>query len=209
MREIRHIVFDIGRVLIHWEPELAYLELIPDRRQRQWFLANVTNSAWNVEQDRGREWPEAEALLIEAFPDHEHLIRAYRGNWTAMVPHAHVESVALLEELIDAGRDVTLLTNFASDTFAEAQRLYPFLKKPRGVTVSAHHGLIKPERAIYDLHARTFGLVPADTLFIDDSAANVEGARAAGWSAIHCTDPALLRRELIALGLDELAPVTG
>ena len=93
-----------------------------------------------------------------------------------MVPHAYEDSVALMDRLIDAGRDVTLLTNWAADTFEQTRGRFPFLARPRGVTVSGLIKAIKPERAIYDHHAATFGLEPAATLFIDDSQKNVDGA---------------------------------
>jgi 2-haloacid dehalogenase len=117
------------------------------------------------------------------------------------VPHAYDESVAIMEGLIDAGRDVTMLTNFAADTFRHAREMYPFLNRPRGVTVSGEIFLIKPDVEIYRLHATNFGLDPARTIFIDDSAANVEGAQAAGWQAVQFTDAATLRRDLGAYGI--------
>ena len=118
-----------------------------------------------------------------------------------MVPHAYDDSVALMEGLIDKGRDVTMLTNFASDTFREAQERFPFLKLPRGVTVSGDIKLIKPDRAIYDHHIQSFDLEPAATLFIDDSPKNVEGAREAGWQAVLFTDAATLKRDLTERGI--------
>ena len=199
---LRHIVFDIGKVLIHYDPDLPFARLIPDAEERAAFFATVCTPAWNLEQDRGRSWPEAEALLIAQFPRKEAHIRAFRRHWVEMVPHAYDDSVAILTALIDAGRDVTLLTNFAADTFVEARRLFPFLDLPRGVTVSGQIGLIKPELAIYERHAREFGLEPRHTLFIDDSAANVEGARAAGWQALHFTGAERLRADLRALGVE-------
>ena len=201
MNDIRHIVFDIGKVLIHYDPELPFRRLIPDEARRAWFLAEICTPAWNVEQDRGRPWREAEALLIERHPREEELIRAFRRHWHEMVPHAYGDSVAILKRLVEAGRDVTMLTNFAADTFAEARRRFPFLDLPRGVTVSGKAGIIKPDAAIYRLHAETFGLTPAETLFIDDSAKNVEGARAAGWHAVLFTDAAALERDLARFGL--------
>lgn len=122
-----------------------------------------------------------------------------------MVPHAYDDSVAIMTELIDAGRDVTMLTNFAADTYVEAGRMFPFLDLPRGVTVSGRIGLIKPDTAIYDRHAREFGLEPRRTVFIDDSQANVEGAVAAGWQAIQFIDAERLKADLVTLGVD-LAP---
>ena len=199
--EIRHIVFDIGRVLIHYDPHIPFTRLIPDDAERNWFFANVCTHDWNLEQDRGRKWEDAEALLIEAHPDRIEHIRAFRKHWHEMVSHAYVESVAIMETLITEGRDVTMLTNFAADTFKEARKLFPFLDMPRGVTVSGEAGLIKPDLAIYDKHARDFGLSPAHTLFIDDAPANVEGARLAGWNAVLFTDPEKLKSDLAAHGI--------
>ncbi len=195
---IRHIVFDIGRVLIRYEPELAYLELIPDADARRHFLEQVCSPAWNLEQDRGRDWSVAEDLLIARHPQHRDAIRAFRGNWLAMVPDALAGSIAILDALLAQRRDVTLLTNFASDTFRLARQRFPFLSATRGVTVSGEVGLIKPDPAIYQLHARAFGLDPTRTLFIDDSAANVQGARAVGWQALQFVDAMNLREELVA-----------
>ena len=201
MSDIRHIVFDIGRVLIHYDPELPYRRLIEDDRRRKWFLENVCTSAWNVEQDRGRSWTDAEALLIERHPEHAELIRAFRANWHEMVPHAYARSVSIMQNLIDRGHDVTMLTNFAADTFAEARTRFPFLRRPRGVTVSGEVRLIKPDRAIYELHAERFELAPTATLFIDDSPRNVDGTRAAGWRGLHFTGPEHLADNLRLLEL--------
>jgi 2-haloacid dehalogenase len=199
--QIDHIVFDIGKVLIHYDPNLPFSRIIPDDGERRWFFENVCTHDWNLEQDRGRTWEEAEDLLIAEHPDRAEQIRAFRKHWHEMVPHAYEGSVAIMESLINKGRDVTMLTNFASDTFRHAQELFPFLKKPRGVTVSGDIKLIKPDVAIYEKHARDFGLKPEATLFIDDSYPNVEGARAAGWQAVHFVDAETLRKDLEALGV--------
>lgn len=199
MTQIDHIVFDIGKVLIHYDPDLPFSRLIPDEAERRWFFDNVCTSDWNIEQDRGRTWREAEALLIAEHPTHEENIRNFRRHWHEMVPHAYDGSVAIMEGLIAQGRDVTMLTNFAADTFTEAKVLFPFLEKPRGVTVSGEVGLIKPDERIYRLHAETFGLIPAATLFIDDSAKNVEGAKAAGWNALLFTGADRLAEDLKGL----------
>lgn len=201
MPEIRHIVFDIGKVLLHYDPELPFTRLIADADRRRWFLSTVCTPAWNIEQDRGRTWSDAEALLIAQYPEEADLIRAFRLHWGEMVPHAIDDSVALMLELIDAGRDVTMLTNFASDTFAEARGRFPFLDRPRGVTVSGDIGLLKPDREIYDRHAADFGLDPAKTVFIDDTEKNVQGARLAGWQALWFEGAEKLAMDLRRLGL--------
>ncbi|MEX0957615.1 MAG: HAD family phosphatase [Rhizobiaceae bacterium] len=201
MTEIRHIVFDIGRVLIHYDPDIPFRRIIPDNEKRRWFFENVCTNAWNLEQDRGRSIAEAEALLISEYPDEEANIRAFYGNWQEMVSHAYDDSVAIMTTLIDAGHDVTMLTNFSAETFPHARRIYPFLELPRGVSVSGELGLLKPDREIYDHHATTFGLAPSATLFIDDSARNVDGAIAAGWNAVHFTDAGKLRSDLAHHGI--------
>ncbi|RWB56705.1 HAD family phosphatase [Mesorhizobium sp.] len=201
MTEIRHIVFDIGRVLIHYDPDLAFSRLIPNVEERKWFFANVCTSEWNLEQDRGRTWEEAEALLIAEHPGHAENIRNFRRHWHEMVPHAYDDSVAIMVGLIEGGHDVTLLTNFAVDTLAEARQRFDFLGRPRGVTVSGEIGLIKPDRAIYDHHIAAFELEPSATLFIDDSQKNVDGAKAAGWQAVLFTDAKALKADLERFGI--------
>jgi HAD superfamily hydrolase (TIGR01509 family) len=94
-----------------------------------------------------------------------------------------------------------MLTNFASDTFIEAQKLFPFLNEPRGVTVSGDVGLIKPDVAIYEMHHGAFGLNPARTIFIDDVAANVDAARKAGWQAVRFIDAEILKSDLEGFGV--------
>lgn len=199
--EIRHIVFDIGKVLIHYDPDIPFSRIIPDAAERRWFFDNVCTSAWNVEQDRGRSWQEAEALLIAEHPAHADNIRAFRRHWHEMVPHVYEDSVALMEGLVETGHDVTMLTNWAADTFAEARSRFPFLEKPRGVTVSGEVGLIKPDPTIYEHHAANFGIEPTAALFIDDSEKNVEGAQAAGWQAVLFTDARALANDLAARGI--------
>jgi 2-haloacid dehalogenase len=201
MTEIRHIVFDIGKVLIHYDPDLPFSRIIPDPARRAWFFENVCTSDWNIEQDRGRKWDEAEALLIANHPGEADNIRAFRRHWHEMVSHHYEDSVAIMLGLIEDGRDVTMLTNFAADTFAEARIKFPFLNRPRGVTVSGEIGLIKPDRRIYERHAADFDLEPAASLFIDDSQKNVDGAIAAGWQAVLFTDAGTLERDLTRYGI--------
>jgi HAD superfamily hydrolase (TIGR01509 family) len=201
MTEIRHIVFDIGNVLIRWDPEILYRRLIPDDAERRRFLAEVLTHDWNLEQDRGRSWADAEAELIARHPSHEELIRAWRRHWHEMVPGPIDETVTILEKLIAAGYDVTALTNFAEDTFAEAQARFPYLTTFRGITVSGKVRLVKPDVAIYLHHAEEHGLDPRASLFFDDMPANIAAARAAGWNAEQFIDPATMRADLARWGV--------
>ena len=185
MTKIEHIVFDVGKVLVHWDPELVYLDLIPDKDERLHFLNVICSPEWNVEQDRGRDWHEAEELLIADHPEQAELIRAYRGDWIKSVPHAYEDIVELYLQLMQNGHDVTLLTNFNQHTFVEAKEKFDFLTHARGETVSGLVQLIKPDPAIYAHHTNAHDLKPSNTLFIDDSAHNITSARQYGWQAIH------------------------
>jgi 2-haloacid dehalogenase len=118
-----------------------------------------------------------------------------------MAPHAYDDSVAVFNRLIDRGHDVTLLTNWAADTFVEARQRFPFLDRARGVTVSGEVGVIKPQREIYDHHVASFDIDPATSLFIDDSQKNVDGAVAAGWRAVLFTNAATLEKDFDRLGV--------
>ena len=201
MTRISHIVFDIGNVLLRWDPELIYLERIPDPQERRWFLQEVCSPKWNIERDLGNSFADGEAELITRHPDHADNIRAYFAEWHKSVPHA-VEGVPqLMADFIRAGRDVTMLTNFSAETFPVAVGKYPFLHEPRGVTVSGEVGVVKPDPEIYRLHETRFALEGAETLFIDDSAANIEAARQHGWHGIVFTSADQLKQELAVFDL--------
>ena len=201
MNVVKHIVFDIGHVLLHWDPEVPFRTLIPDDKERAWFLTEVCSPAWNREQDRGREWVDAENLLIAQYPDYADWIRAYRRDWMQMLTHRIDGSIAVLEKLVADGHDVTMLTNWHQDTFVEARGHHAFLDITRGVTVSGEVKLIKPDPAIYQLHTRTFDLDPAHTLFFDDSPNNVQAAKEHGWQAELFTTPEALHVDLRRYGV--------
>jgi HAD superfamily hydrolase (TIGR01509 family) len=198
---IRHVVFDLGQVLIAYDAERPFRRLIPDAGERRRFFAEICTHEWNLEQDRGRSWQEAEAQLIARHPGEAELIRAFRQNWWEMIPGEIEANVAILAELRERGYDVTALTNWASDTFALAEAAFPFLQTFRGITVSGRVGLIKPEPGIYRLHAETHGLAPEATLFIDDNPANVATARSLGWQAVQYVSTEALREDLKRRGV--------
>jgi 2-haloacid dehalogenase len=195
------VVFDIGNVLIEWDPQHLYRRLIPDAAERTRFLAEVCTVAWNLEQDRGRSWAEAVAERTALFPEHAALIAAYDSGWQEMVPGPIAGSVAILDELEAAGVPLYAITNFSAEKFVDAVARFPFLNRFRGTVVSAHEGLLKPDPAIYRLCCARHGLDPAACLFIDDSPDNVLGARRAGLQAVRFTGADALRRELRAHGL--------
>jgi len=201
MTAIRHIVFDIGNVLVRWERDRPYRELIPDPAERERFLAEVCTMEWHMRLDAGTGIDEAIAELEEKFPHQMELIRAYKSRWLESIPSAIEGTVEILQGLVAQGRDVTALTNFNQDLFQLTVPAYPFLQLFRGVTVSGERRLVKPDPAIYAHHAEAFGLEPAATLFFDDVDKNVEAARAAGWNAEIFRDPEGMRADLAGYGI--------
>jgi 2-haloacid dehalogenase len=199
--KIKHIVFDVGRVLIQWDSEIPFRRLIPDDGQREMFLRDICSPAWNLEQDRGRSFAEAEEVLIAEHPGWAGLIRAFRAHWMEMIPGSIPGSFDILSQLVDDGQDVTLLTNFSQETFPLACKRFPELTRPRGVTVSGEIKLVKPDVEIYNHHRDSFDLDPAATVFFDDSPQNVEGAQVAGWHARLFTSSAQMKTDLTELGV--------
>jgi HAD superfamily hydrolase (TIGR01509 family) len=183
MRKVRHIVFDVGNVLILWEREIPYRSLIPDEAERRRFLEEVCSMEWHSTLDAGAGVEDAISELSARFPHQAELIRAYRSRWLETIPGAIDGTVAILEALVAKGHDVTALTNFNQDLFRVTRERYPFLDLFRGVTVSGEARMIKPDPAIYTHHTQAFGLEPAATLFFDDVQKNIDAARTAGWNA--------------------------
>lgn len=196
---IRHVVFDIGNVLLNFNPEFAYLDLIPDQEERQAFLRDVCSRDWITAQDRAQAWAPGEAALIARYPEREALIRAFRERWHDMVPETIADSVGILQALSGDGYDLTALTNFNGETFDEASQRFDFFKLFRDITVSGRIGLLKPEPEIFVHHMNAFDLLPEATVFIDDVAANVEAARNAGWHSVQFLNPDRLKRDLRSL----------
>ena len=194
------VVFDVGNVLIRWDPQRVYREMIPDDEKRAWFMQNVCTAAWNIEQDRGRSWEEGVALLVARHPEWESQIRAYDERWHEAVPGIIEDSVAVLAELKARGEQVYAITNFSREKWAECLIRFPFLQSFDGVVVSAHEGVIKPDPEIYHILLRRYGLAAADCVFVDDSAKNIEAARGVGMKAVHFVEPIDLRVELHKLG---------
>lgn len=193
---IKAAVFDVGGVLVDWNPEHLYRKLIPDEAARKRFLSEVCPFSWNVQQDLGLySWADAIAARSQMFPDQAELIRAYDERWPEMIS-AKNDTVALKNRLRAAGIPVYAITNYSSEKWALSLDLFPTLREFDGVIVSAHEKMLKPDPAIYRLLCSRYNLNPAECLFIDDVLANVEGAKAVGMSALHFTDPGSLRETL-------------
>ncbi|SNY91815.1 2-haloacid dehalogenase [Cohaesibacter sp. ES.047] len=196
------VVFDIGNVLLRWDMHYLYESYFQNRDAAQAFIDETGLEAWNLEQDRGRNWEEAEAALIPSFPQYETEIKAYRKHWQHMVPGVIAGTVLIKERLEALNTPLYAITNFAADTFAECQDRFPTLKAFIDIVISGDEKLIKPDPAIYRVLLERNNLDASDCLFIDDSAKNVEAARAVGMHAHHFTSPYLLAQDLRGYGFD-------
>jgi len=195
---VKAVVFDLGGVLIDWDPRYLYRKLLADEAAVEEFLATVCTREWNAEQDRGRPFAEGVAELVERYPAHAAAITAYSERWSEMLGGTIDGTVEVLAELRAAGTPLYALTNWSAETFEIARERFELLSWFDGMLVSGEERLIKPDPAIFRLLAERFGLDPAATFYVDDSEANVAAARALGFDAARFTGPEQLRRELTA-----------
>lgn len=196
------VVFDIGNVLIEWDPRHLYRQFFDDQHAlMEDFLSTVCTPAWILEQDRGRPWGEAVAGLTAEFPDCRELIRAFYERWHEMVPGEIPGTPELLEELKAHGVPLYALTNFSAEKFHETRERYSSFALFDGLVVSGEVGLIKPDPAIWRLLLDRYGLDPATILYIDDLAENCAVAESLGMSAHRFSGAARLRTELETRGL--------
>ena len=197
------VIFDLGNVLIGWDPRRLYRQLIEDEAQMEWFLREVCSNQWNEQQDRGRPWAEGTALLRAQFPEHAELIDAYHLRWQETLLGPIEGSVALLAQLKARGVRLLALTNWSQETFPIARQLYPFLQWFEGIVVSGEERLVKPDPRIYQRLLQRYAVDPATVLYIDDSWRNVAAAESLGMHGWWFRDPAGLRQRLLELGLLE------
>lgn len=192
---IKNIVFDLGGVLIDWNPEYVFKSVFPDKAEMDFFLREICSPEWNAQQDAGRPFAEATAHLQEKFPKYGHEIALYYKNWTSMLGGAIEENVKLLDVLNEKYR-LFALTNWAAESFPIAQKLFPFLGDFEGVVVSGEEKLIKPDERIYQVLLQRYNLVAKECLFIDDSLKNVKAANTLGFKTIHFSGESKLMEQL-------------
>jgi len=191
------LIFDIGGVVLDWNPRHLFRALIPDEAQREWFLTEVCSLGWNAQMDAGKPSAEAVAELSAEYPEHAAWIRAYWDRWPEMLGGLVPGTADLLTGLAAAGRDLYAITNFNGEVWPLTLSMYPELSCFKDVVVSSVARVCKPDPEIFALALRQFGVAAADCLFIDDVAANVDGARAAGLAAVQFTSAPALRRLLL------------
>jgi 2-haloacid dehalogenase len=195
-------VFDLGGVLIDWNPRYLYRKLFAgDDAAMEHFLANICTQSWNSQQDAGRSFAEACSLLKAQHPSHAELIDAWFDRHEEMLAGPISGTVQVLDELRAQGVSLYALSNWSAETFPTALKRFHFLHWFRGILLSGEVGLIKPDPRIFELFFETFAVDPNQAVFIDDLSRNVNTAVAHGMHGILFTDPAALRKELVDVGL--------
>lgn len=196
------VVFDLGGVLISWDPYPAIVKAV-GQEQATRFLADETFDflAWNFMQDAGRSWDDGEDAAVMSHPQWEPAIRGYRANFSESMLGGIDDTVKILGELHAAGIPLYGLTNWSAELFPVARARFDFLNLFKDVIVSGEEGVAKPDPAIFALLHERIGYPLESCVFIDDSPANIEAAAKAGLDAILFTDTGHLRNDLLLRGL--------
>ena len=204
MTEIKKNIFDLGGVLIDWNPEYVYLEVFNgDREKMKWFFDEICTIDWNENQDAGYPLQQATEERVKLFPEYEEWIRIYYGRWEEMLGKQIDGTVTILKQLIDnPNYKVVALTNWSAETFPIALERFDFLHWFEGIVVSGTEKMRKPFNEIYELTLNRFNIEASQSLFIDDNARNIEAAKKMGINTIRFNNPTQLKSELRSLNID-------
>ena len=204
MTEIKNVIFDLGGVLIDWNPEYVFLEVFNgDREKMKWFFDEICTMDWNENQDAGYPLQQATDERVKLFPEYEEWIRIYYGRWEEMLGEQIDGTVTILKQLIDnPNYKVVALTNWSSETFPIALERFDFLHWFEGIVVSGTEKMRKPFNEIYELTLNRFNIEASQSLFIDDNARNIEAAKKIEINTIHFNNPRQLKSELKRLNIE-------
>ena len=200
------VVFDLGGVLVDWDPRHLYRSVFADEAEMEWFLADVCSPEWNAAQDAGRSWAEAVREASERFPEHAELVAAYDERWWETIGGQIDGTVEVLDELRRRGVGLYAITNWSAEKFDLTFPRFDWLAWFDGIVVSGYERIVKPDPRIFQLLVDRHGVDPRAAVYVDDVPANVEAARAIGMTGLVFTTPEQLRADLGELGLvhDEL-----
>ena len=193
MAQIKNIVFDFGGVIVDWNPRYFYRDIFADEAEMEYFLANICSSAWNIEHDRGRTFAEGMRLLQAEHPEYHREIGLYREGWPTMLKGEIPEAVEYLHKLKDRDYRLFGLTNWSAETFDIAYERFDSFKQFEGIVVSGFEKITKPDPRLFGILLDRYGLKTEESLFIDDTAANIDTANALGFKTVHVvsTDQAI------------------
>ena len=193
---MKNIVFDFGGVLVDWNPHHLYDKYFGSREKAEWFLSNICLYSWNLQMDGGKPFAEGVAELQAEHPEWSEAIAIYHTRWIEMM-NGEIEGMAsVIRRLKMAGYGVYGLTNWSAETFPMVRDTYPVFQEFDGIVVSGEEHLLKPDAAIYKCLLERYALQAEESLFVDDNADNVAGARNVGMKAIQFTSAEELEREL-------------
>lgn len=198
---MKDIIFDLGGVLLDWNPRNLYKKIFASTEEMEWFLNTVCTTQWNTQQDAGRPFAKGLAVIKEKYPKYAAQIDDYFNRWDEMLGGPIKSAVAVLKDLKDKGYPLYALTNWSAETFPIARAKYDFLNWFDGIVVSGEERLVKPDPAIYARLLKRYQLHSSNCLFIDDNAANVSEAAHLGFETILFTGGDALRAELIRRGI--------
>lgn len=194
---INSIIFDLGAVLIDWNPHYMYRTLFTNEQEMIDFLANICTSDWNEEQDAGRSLQEGTDLLVAQFPEHEANIRAFYSRWIEMLGEPFHDTVEIFKQLKESGKyKIYALTNWSAETFPMAQERFDFLGWFDGIVVSGAEKMRKPTPAFYQTLLDRYHVNAGEALFIDDNYRNILAAEKMGIECIHFTSAEALEIKL-------------
>ncbi len=197
MQQINTVIFDLGGVLIDWNPRYLYRKIFKTEEEIDWFFQNVCTHDWNEKQDAGRSFEEATEELVVKFPDHEEAIRAWYGRWQETIGGPIHETVEILRQIKTENRfKLYALTNWSAQTFPWALSNFEFLHWFEGIVVSGEEKTRKPFPEFYNILLDRYKVDPSKSIFIDDVPRNLHGAEAVGINGIHFQSPTQLREEL-------------
>ena len=202
MSNIKSVVFDIGGVLIDWNPRHLYRKIFKSEEEMEWFLSEICTYEWNVQQDGGKTFSVATTELTAKYPEYSDKIAMYYGRWEEMLGGELKDTVDIFNELKSAGIPLYALSNWSHEAFPSAYERYDFMKQFDGLVVSGYEKLLKPDHAIYRVLMSRYNVNPAESVYIDDNKANADAAAELGFHAIHFQSAGQLRQELIGLGLE-------
>lgn len=195
------IVFDLGGVLIDWDPRHLYRKMFSDTAAMEYFLAEICTIEWIHEQDAGRPFSEGIPLLAARHPDYAEYIEAYWSRWPEMITGAIDGSVEILHSLKARGTPLYALSNWSVETWPLARGRFAFLDLFDGMVISGFEGAKKPDSRIYRILFDRHAIAPGDSVFIDDRLDNVRAAQALGMTGVHFTGPDTLEAALKAMRL--------
>jgi 2-haloacid dehalogenase len=205
---IEAVVFDVGGVLLDWNPRHLYRKVFDDDDTMERFLGTICTLEWHDLHDRGASTVESCAALARVHPEYADQIWAWSRRGEEMVAGAFDDTVAIVAELTGDGVACYVLSNMEAETFPLRFERFPFFQLFAGILISGQEGMAKPDEAIFTLLVERFGLNPSTTVFIDDNVGNLHPAAALGLSTVLFESAESLRRSLRGLGLLSGAPAS-